>query len=110
MVLFVYVDDSNVWIEGRHLEAVRLGLALGTSGTARAWATARWSYDFGRRIAALRTASHWNAVTGHALCAAPVAGRLKIARCDRHLSDRMACRRCRRSPESPRLGLLNLPS
>ena len=27
MVLFVYVDNSNVWIEGQHIETVRLGLA-----------------------------------------------------------------------------------
>jgi hypothetical protein len=27
MVLFVYVDNSNLWIEGGHIQAVRLGLA-----------------------------------------------------------------------------------
>jgi len=48
MVLFVYVDNSNVWIEGQYIEAVRLGLAAGPPDAARRRVTPRWSYDFGR--------------------------------------------------------------
>jgi uncharacterized LabA/DUF88 family protein len=48
MVLFVYVDNSNVWIEGQHIEAVRLGLAADPPDAARRRITSRWSYDFGR--------------------------------------------------------------
>lgn len=49
MVLFVYVDNSNVWIEGMRVSAVRKGLAKDlhsamTSGTT----DHSWSYDFGR--------------------------------------------------------------
>lgn len=48
MVLFVYVDNSNVWIEGQHIQAVRLGLAADPADAARRRITPRWSYDFGR--------------------------------------------------------------
>lgn len=27
MILFVYVDNSNVWVEGRHASAVAKGMA-----------------------------------------------------------------------------------
>jgi hypothetical protein len=27
MTLYVYVDNSNIWIEGQRIQAVRLGLA-----------------------------------------------------------------------------------
>ena len=49
MVLFVYVDNSNVWIEGRRASAVAKGLAP------NAWEASQddvldmdWTYDFGR--------------------------------------------------------------
>ncbi|HWB70327.1 MAG TPA: NYN domain-containing protein [Solirubrobacterales bacterium] len=49
MVLFVYVDNSNVWIEGRRASAVAKGLARS------AWEAQDqnildpdWRYDFGR--------------------------------------------------------------
>ena len=48
MVLFVYVDNSNVWIEGQHIQAVRLGLASDPLDAMRRHITPRWSYDFGR--------------------------------------------------------------
>jgi uncharacterized LabA/DUF88 family protein len=48
MVLFVYVDNSNVWIEGQHVQAVRLGLAADPADAARRRITPRWAYDFGR--------------------------------------------------------------
>jgi hypothetical protein len=48
MVLFVYVDNSNVWIEGGHIQAVRLGLATDPLDAARRRVTPRWAYDFGR--------------------------------------------------------------
>lgn len=49
MVLFVYVDNSNVWIEGRRASAVAKGMAP------NAWEAMNagildptWNYDFGR--------------------------------------------------------------
>jgi len=48
MVLFVYVDNSNVWIEGGHIRAVRLGLATDPLDAARRRVTPRWAYDFGQ--------------------------------------------------------------
>lgn len=48
MVLFVYVDNSNVWIEGEHVKAARLGLATDPLDAARRRVTPRWAYDFGR--------------------------------------------------------------
>jgi hypothetical protein len=48
MVLFVYVDNSNVWIEGQHVQAARIGLAADPLDAARRRITAKWSYDFGR--------------------------------------------------------------
>jgi hypothetical protein len=48
MALFVYVDNSNVWIEGGHIKAVRLDLATDPTDAARRRVTPRWSYDFGQ--------------------------------------------------------------
>lgn len=49
MVLFVYVDNSNVWIEGQRLSAVRKGLARDISdAVSRKIVDHTWSYDFGR--------------------------------------------------------------
>ena len=48
MVLFAYVDNSNLWIEGGHIQAVRLGLATDPLDAARRRVTPRWAYDFGR--------------------------------------------------------------
>lgn len=49
MVLFVYVDNSNVWIEGMRVSAVRKGLASSPSDAMDRKVTDHdWAYDFGR--------------------------------------------------------------
>ncbi len=47
-VLFVYVDNSNVWIEGQRISAVKKGLAKSTHDAMERKVLAHWSYDFGR--------------------------------------------------------------
>jgi hypothetical protein len=48
-VLFVYVDNSNVWIEGQRLSAVKKGLARDVrDATTRGIFDGSWTYDFGR--------------------------------------------------------------
>lgn len=47
-VLFVYVDNSNVWIEGQRIQAVRQGLATDLADAQRRHVAAQWHYDFGR--------------------------------------------------------------
>lgn len=47
-VLFIYVDNSNVWIEGQRLQAVKLGLARDALEAQRRGLSASWTYDFGR--------------------------------------------------------------
>jgi hypothetical protein len=47
-VLFTYVDNSNVWIEGQRIQAVKLGLARDPYDAMRRSITAPWSYEFGR--------------------------------------------------------------
>ncbi|MGX1614784.1 NYN domain-containing protein [Micromonospora chalcea] len=47
-VLFVYVDNSNVWIEGQRIQAVRQGLAADLADAQRRQVAAQWHYDFGR--------------------------------------------------------------
>jgi len=47
-VLFVYVDNSNVWIEGQRLSAVKKGLARNAREAMERKVVAPWSYDFGR--------------------------------------------------------------
>ncbi len=51
MVLFVYVDNSNVWIEGGHIKAAQLELATDPLDAARRLVTPGWAYDFGQRYA-----------------------------------------------------------
>lgn len=46
-VLFTYVDNSNVWIEGGRIQAVRRGLAKDPADAARREISSPWSYDFG---------------------------------------------------------------
>lgn len=49
MALFVYVDNSNVWIEGMRVSAVRNGMAADSRDAMNRQVTDRnWSYDFGR--------------------------------------------------------------
>lgn len=49
MGLFVYVDNSNVWIEGQRVSAVATGLASDIVAAMTDGITDRtWSYDFGR--------------------------------------------------------------
>lgn len=48
MTRFVYVDNSNLWIEGRRLSAVRVGMCR-TIGEAQSQGifNPNWNYDFG---------------------------------------------------------------
>jgi hypothetical protein len=49
MLLFVYVDNSNVWIEGRRVSAVAKGLAPSLQDAIDSGVVdPSWSYDFGR--------------------------------------------------------------
>jgi len=48
MTLYVYVDNSNIWIEGQRIQAVRQGLAPDIRTALRQNITAPWTYDFGR--------------------------------------------------------------
>lgn len=47
-VLFVYVDNSNVWIEGQRIKAVRMGAAHDIKDAQSRNITVDWHYDFGR--------------------------------------------------------------
>lgn len=48
MALFVYVDNSNVWIEGMRVSAVRKGQAVDLpDALARRVTDQAWAYDFG---------------------------------------------------------------
>ena len=47
-VLFAYVDNSNVWIEGQRIQAVKQGLARDAYDAMNRKINAPWSYDFGR--------------------------------------------------------------
>jgi|HubBroStandDraft_1064217.scaffolds.fasta_scaffold198706_1 hypothetical protein len=47
-VLFTYVDNSNIWIEGQRIQAVKSGLARDLTDAARRGVCVPWSYDFGR--------------------------------------------------------------
>ena len=54
MVLFVYVDNSNVWIEGMRLSAVRNKLAPDIYAAMNDNVTDHsWSYDFGKLYGAI---------------------------------------------------------
>src|SRR5438445_2602026 len=48
VTLYVYVDDSNIWIEGQRIQAVRTGLAPDIRAALERKITAPWTYDFGR--------------------------------------------------------------
>lgn len=49
MALFVYVDNSTIWIEGQRLSAVKRGLAPNIGeAMARGITDRDWRYDFGR--------------------------------------------------------------
>lgn len=49
MALFVYVDNSNLWIEGMHISAVSKGMASDLSEAMTKRITDQsWSYDFGK--------------------------------------------------------------
>jgi uncharacterized LabA/DUF88 family protein len=50
MANFVYVDNSNVWIEGMHVSAVDQGLAPDIWEAHRSHITAPWKMDFGRLL------------------------------------------------------------
>jgi hypothetical protein len=47
-VLLGYVDNSNVWIEGQRIQAVKRGLARDPYDAMNRRVRAPWSYDFGR--------------------------------------------------------------
>lgn len=48
MALFVYVDNSNVWIEGMRVAAVNRGLAPDIQTAMLNGIQDAWAYDFGR--------------------------------------------------------------
>lgn len=48
MTLYVYVDNSNIWIEGQRIQAVRTGLVANIRAALAHKVTAPWTYDFGR--------------------------------------------------------------
>lgn len=49
MTFYVYVDNSNVWIEGMRISAVRKGMASSTTDAMnRRISDQTWTYDFGR--------------------------------------------------------------
>lgn len=50
MASFVYVDNSNVWIEGQHVRAVEEGLAPNIWEALTKDICAKWSMDFGRLL------------------------------------------------------------
>lgn len=54
MALFVYVDNSNLWIEGMRLSAVKKGLAASPKdATDRHITDQTWTYDFGKLYQAI---------------------------------------------------------
>ena len=53
MTLYVYVDNSNIWIEGQRIQAVREGLAPDIRTALRQKITAPWTYDFGKLYSVL---------------------------------------------------------
>jgi len=48
MANFLYVDNSNVWIEGMRVCAVEKGIALDIWTAQQKDISAKWSIDFGR--------------------------------------------------------------
>lgn len=54
MALFVYVDNSNIWIEGMRVSAVKKGLATSAQDAMNRKITDHdWAYDFGRLYEAI---------------------------------------------------------
>lgn len=54
MTLFVYVDNSNVWIEGMRVSAVKNGMASSPMDAMNRKITDHtWAYDFGRLYSAI---------------------------------------------------------
>ncbi|MEX5268539.1 NYN domain-containing protein [Kocuria sp. CPCC 204721] len=54
MTLYVYVDNSNLWIEGRRVSAVRKGMAANAvEAMNRKITDGSWSYDFGKLYEAI---------------------------------------------------------
>ena len=54
MTLYVYVDNSNLWIEGRRIAAVRNGLVANTFDAMKRGIThPTWTYDFGKLYQAI---------------------------------------------------------
>lgn len=96
MVLFVSVDNSNVWIEGQRLSAVRFGLAVNpVEAMKRGIVDHDWRYDFGRLYA---IACPESAPVGRSICS--VLDRLPTTRCGSGLSGRDS--RCECSTATPR--------
>ena len=51
MASYVYVDNSNVWIEGMHIAAVKAGLASTLQeAQSKNICDYSWSYDFGKLL------------------------------------------------------------
>ncbi|GHF12536.1 NYN domain-containing protein [Pseudolysinimonas yzui] len=54
MTLFVYVDNSNLWIEGRRVSAVNKGMATSLQDAMNRGVTDQtWNYDFGKLYRAI---------------------------------------------------------
>lgn len=54
MTLYVYVDNSNVWIEGKRISAVRKGMATSARAAMELGVTdPSWTYDFGKLYQAI---------------------------------------------------------
>lgn len=54
MTLYVYVDNSNLWIEGMRVSAVRKGMAANaTEAMNKKITDGSWSYDFGKLYEAI---------------------------------------------------------
>ncbi|KHE73757.1 hypothetical protein AS25_10860 [Kocuria marina] len=54
MTFYVYVDNSNLWIEGMRVSAVRKGMAASAAEAMRKNITDRsWTYDFGKLYQAI---------------------------------------------------------
>lgn len=54
MALFVYVDNSNVWIEGMRVSAVKKGMATSPQDAMNKKVSDQtWTYDFGRLYQAI---------------------------------------------------------
>jgi len=51
MSTYVYVDNSNVWIEGKHLSAVKKGMAIDLKqAMSNKICDPDWNYDFGKLL------------------------------------------------------------